>query len=135
MKWPSADACSVCSKAATSIICVAAEARASGAVRIHVEHLVAPGQPLGLDLEPVVVAMAMTVSRHFRPDGNHAVFEAGLLAAGRRREDDVPHMSIRTNLHRRMWAGEAHRRFNDAGDFELCVEIAAPAVVGADRAR
>src|SRR4249920_3551670 len=105
MKWPRAEPCSHFAASSTS-----------GSIGIDVKDLVAPRQPLGLDLVPIVVAVAMAVRRDLGADRDHAVLEACLLAARRRREDEVPYVAVRAfDGHGRVRAGQAHRRLDRAG--------------------
>src|SRR5688572_27499057 len=108
---------------------------ASGTVGIDVERATVPGHALGLDLELVRIAMAMTAHRHRRTERNDAFLEPGPFRPRRRGEDDVPHLAVRFYTHRGVRTGEADCRLEGAGELELLILITAPPVVGSERQR
>src|ERR1700730_7235767 len=105
----------------------------SAAIGIHVEHTAVPGQPRRLDLKFLRIAVPVAVHGDLGADRNDPLVQTSLLGASRWRQDDIPDLTVRANLHRRMWACETHRRFDGAGDFRCRVEVATPAMVGAHR--
>src|SRR5688572_27079935 len=91
---------------------------ASAAVGIHVERAAVPGHTLGLDLELLRVAMTMAADRDRGAKRNDSFLESRALGARRRREDDVPHLSLRANTHGGVRSSQADRSFQRAGELE-----------------
>src|SRR5262245_41635140 len=58
----------------------------SGAIGIHVEDAAVPGEPLGLDLELLRIAVAMAARGHTGAERNDTFLQAGALRLCARRE-------------------------------------------------
>src|SRR6185436_10604092 len=101
------------------------------AVRINVVVLAVVRDADGLHLELFRVAIAIAADRHRRADRDHAGLQPRVLRARRRRQRDVPELSLVVDdLHRAVRAREIDVRLQLARDLALLLLLAGPAVVG-----
>src|SRR4051794_8658776 len=71
-------------------------------IGVDVEDATVPAHPFRLDFQPLRIAVPMTVSRHLGARRDHPFFEAGFHRLRWRRENRIPDLIPRPNLHRRV---------------------------------
>src|SRR5262245_61933369 len=102
----------------------------ANSVRIDVVVLAVVRNPNRLHLELLRVAVAVAANRDRRTDRDHAGLQARVLRAVRRRQRDVPGLTLVVDdLHRAVRAREIDVRLYLARDFALLLLLARPTVM------